>query len=122
MNRPTLSATVLCLALSARSSFAADSSGPPDTVLFDGKVFTADASHPQVEALAIRGDRINLTAEGGEARIILVAQDEGVVEEESAKGLRARRHPPRMAQDAVVISCRMRGPTTHGVTALTDSG
>jgi hypothetical protein len=34
---------------------AADCSNPPDTVLFNGKIFTGDASHPYVQALAIRG-------------------------------------------------------------------
>src|SRR5712692_3706984 len=31
---------------------------PPDVVLVNGRVFTADATRPYVEALAIRGDRI----------------------------------------------------------------
>ncbi len=63
MNLRKLSGPVLCLMVSARALFAADSGGPPDRVLFNGKVFTADASHPQVEALAIRGDRIIATGE-----------------------------------------------------------
>ena len=68
MNLPKLSAAVLCLMVSARSLFAADSSGPPDTVLFNGKVFTSDASHPKVEGLAIRGDRIIATGESATIR------------------------------------------------------
>jgi len=31
---------------------------PPDVVLVNGRVFTADARRPYVEALAIRGDRV----------------------------------------------------------------
>lgn len=37
--------------------------GAPDSVLFDGKIFTSDAAHPYVQALAIRGDRIVATGE-----------------------------------------------------------
>lgn len=70
MNLAELSAGMLCLMLSARSLSAADSSGPPDTVLFNGKVFTADASHPQVEGLAIRGDRIIATGESASIRAL----------------------------------------------------
>lgn len=63
MNLPKLSAAVLWLIFCARALFAADSSSPPDTVLFNGKVFTGDASHPHVQGLAIRGDRIMATGE-----------------------------------------------------------
>jgi predicted amidohydrolase YtcJ len=63
MNLPKPSAAVLCLIVCARPLLAADSSGPPDMVLFNGKVFTADASHPHVQGLAIRGDRIMETGE-----------------------------------------------------------
>ena len=35
----------------------------PDTVLLNGKIFTGVASHPYVEALAIRGDRIVATGD-----------------------------------------------------------
>jgi predicted amidohydrolase YtcJ len=31
---------------------------PPDLVLFNGKIFTSEADHPYVQALAVRGDRI----------------------------------------------------------------
>lgn len=31
---------------------------PPDLVLFNGRIFTSDADHPYVQALAVRGDRI----------------------------------------------------------------
>jgi hypothetical protein len=30
----------------------------PDLILLNGRIFTSDLSHPYVEALAIRGDRI----------------------------------------------------------------
>jgi predicted amidohydrolase YtcJ len=70
MNLPKLSAAVLCLTLCARSSFGADSSGPPDTVLFNGKVFTADARYPHVQGIAIRGDRIIATGESASIRAL----------------------------------------------------
>lgn len=41
--------------------------GAPDAILFDGKIFTSDAVHPFVRALAIRGERI--VATGDSARI-----------------------------------------------------
>ena len=31
---------------------------PADTVLYNGKIFTVDASHPWAQAVAIRGERI----------------------------------------------------------------
>ena len=56
---------VLCL-LSAHSHATAQEA-PPDTILFNGKIFTGVASRPYVEALAIRGERILAT---GDARTI----------------------------------------------------
>jgi len=44
---------------------------PPDVVLVNGRVFTADATRPYVEALAIRGDRI--VAVGTSAQITALA-------------------------------------------------
>jgi predicted amidohydrolase YtcJ len=37
--------------------------GPPDFILFNGKIFTSDARRPYVRALAIRGERIVATGE-----------------------------------------------------------
>lgn len=42
--------------------------GAPDSVLFDGKIFTSDAAHPYVQALAIRGERIVATGESARIR------------------------------------------------------
>ena len=69
MNLRKLGAAVLCSVIGV-PLFAADSSGPPDTVLFNGKVFTADASHPHVQGLAIRGDRIIATGESASVRAL----------------------------------------------------
>ena len=43
----------------------------PDLVLLNGKIFTSDAAHPYVQALAIRGERI--TATGDSAKIKALA-------------------------------------------------
>ena len=50
------------------SSFAAKAQQPaPDLVLLNGKIFTSDAAHPYVQAIAVRGERI--TATGDSAKI-----------------------------------------------------
>lgn len=38
----------------------------PDVILFNGKIFTGDAAHPYVQALAIRGERILVTGDSAE--------------------------------------------------------
>ena len=43
----------------------------PDLILLNGRIFTSDLSHPYVEALAIRGDRI--TAAGTSEKIVSLA-------------------------------------------------
>jgi predicted amidohydrolase YtcJ len=54
---------ILFASLSAtpRPSFAQAS--PPDTILYNGKIFTSSSTHPFVQALAIRGDRILATGD-----------------------------------------------------------
>jgi predicted amidohydrolase YtcJ len=69
MSHPRLVA-VLCLILSARFLSAAESTDPPDTVLFNGKVFTAVASRPYVQGLAIRGARVTATGESETIRAL----------------------------------------------------
>ena len=49
-------AAVVSLVLSCH--FVAAQQAPADFVLFNGKIFTSDAAHTYVEALAIRGERI----------------------------------------------------------------
>jgi predicted amidohydrolase YtcJ len=43
----------------------------PDLILYNGKIFTSDAAHPYVQALAIRGDHIQAT--GDSAKIAALA-------------------------------------------------
>ena len=40
----------------------------PDVILFNGKIFTSDAAHPYVQALAIRGERITATGDSAKIR------------------------------------------------------
>jgi predicted amidohydrolase YtcJ len=42
----------------------------PDLVLLNGKIFTSDAAHPYVQALAIRGDRITATGDSAKIRTL----------------------------------------------------
>jgi predicted amidohydrolase YtcJ len=49
------------LALTLLASLLAGEQSPPDLILLNGKIFTSDAAHPYVEALAIRGERIIAT-------------------------------------------------------------
>ena len=42
----------------------------PDVVLFNGKVFTSNAAHPYVEALAIGGERITATGDSAKIRTL----------------------------------------------------
>lgn len=57
---------IVVLAMSALAGFSQQSA--PDLVLFNGKIFTSDAAHPYVQALAIRGERIAAAGEDGEIR------------------------------------------------------
>lgn len=74
MNLARLLASVFALTLFARALYAADIDSPPDAVLFSGKIFTADVSHPFVQALAIRGDRIIATGDSATVRALSRAQ------------------------------------------------
>lgn len=42
----------------------------PDTILFNGKIFTSDAAHPYVQALAIRGERIIATGDSAKIQAL----------------------------------------------------
>jgi hypothetical protein len=75
---PKLIAALFSLMLASRSAIATEGSGPPDTVLFNGKVFTADASHPFVQALAIRGDRIIVIGDSGTIQALSGAQTRSI--------------------------------------------
>jgi hypothetical protein len=54
------------LSVAPRRSFAQTSS--PDIILYNGKIFTSSTTHPYVQALAIRGERI--VAIGDSAKIL----------------------------------------------------
>src|SRR5689334_25095590 len=59
------------LILSLLGAFAVARTAAPDLILVNGKIFTSDAEHPYVQALAIRGERILAT--GTTARIEALA-------------------------------------------------
>jgi predicted amidohydrolase YtcJ len=48
--------------------FAAAQERPVDLILFNGKIFTSDAAHPYIEAIAIRGDRIAATGDSAKIK------------------------------------------------------
>src|SRR5712692_1405464 len=52
---------VVVLALTLLGSLVMGQQAPPELILANGKIFTSDAAHPYVEALAIRGERIVAT-------------------------------------------------------------
>jgi hypothetical protein len=60
MNPPSALAALVSLRLSAQSLPAADCSNPPGTVLFNGKIFTGDVSHPYVQALSALIDTLRI--------------------------------------------------------------
>src|SRR5580692_5945533 len=62
-----------CVAVFLLSLFqaAAESQqAPPDSVLLNGKIFTSDAAHPYVQAIAIRGERITATGDSATIRTL----------------------------------------------------
>ena len=60
--------TCVAVLILVLSSLAAKAQQPaPDLVLLNGKIFTSDAAHPYVQAIAVRGERI--TATGDSAKI-----------------------------------------------------
>jgi predicted amidohydrolase YtcJ len=62
---------VCLVAVLAISAFVASAQqAAPDLILFDGKIFTSDAAHPYVQALAIRGDRIAATGDTDKIRAL----------------------------------------------------
>jgi predicted amidohydrolase YtcJ len=54
--------------LSLYQTAAESQQKPPDSVLLNGKIFTSDAAHPYVQALAIRGERITATGDSAKIR------------------------------------------------------
>jgi predicted amidohydrolase YtcJ len=51
-------ACLMWMTVSLAASAAPAGSGAPDTILFNGKIFTSTQSQPYVQALAVQGDRI----------------------------------------------------------------
>jgi hypothetical protein len=55
MKKLTTKAMFAVVCIACAFSHAPAQEGQPDTVLLNGKIFTGVASHPYVQALAIRG-------------------------------------------------------------------
>jgi hypothetical protein len=47
---------------------------PPDSILLNGKIFTSDAAHPYVQALAIRAERVVATGDSAKIKALAGAQ------------------------------------------------
>jgi hypothetical protein len=58
-----LAVTIISAGWAAHAQDAA-----PDLVLFNGKIFTSDAAHPYVQALAVRGERILATGDSAKIK------------------------------------------------------
>jgi predicted amidohydrolase YtcJ len=67
MSGPIKICTVVFL-LSLFQTAAEGQQAAPDLVMLNGKIFTSDAAHPYVQALAIRGERITATGDSAKIR------------------------------------------------------
>lgn len=65
-NRPTIVALLVALFAFSVGSTAQETN--PDFILFNGKIFTSVATHPYVQALAVRGERITATGDSAKIR------------------------------------------------------
>lgn len=63
MKHAMVLAFVLAVSSMSVSVVVANRRPAPSLILFNGKIFTSDAAHPYVQALAIRGDRIAATGD-----------------------------------------------------------
>ena len=63
MNHGSIKACIAVFVLASSSLAAETQPAAPDLVLLNGKIFTSDAAHPYVQALAIRGEQITATGD-----------------------------------------------------------
>ena len=68
MKHAMVLAFVLVVSSMSVSVVVANQRPAPGLILFNGKIFTSDAAHPYVQALAIRGERIVATGDNGKIR------------------------------------------------------
>src|SRR5580698_562147 len=54
--------------------FAGTQEKTPDTILFNGKIFTSDSSLPYAQAVAIRGERIMAVGDSEKIKMLAGAQ------------------------------------------------
>src|SRR5260370_26582545 len=58
MSTMTAKVFISGFALTVPAVLAMGRQAPPDLILVNGKIFTSDAAHPYVQAIAVRGERI----------------------------------------------------------------
>lgn len=74
MKHAIVLAFVLAISSASVSVVVANQRPAPGLILFNGKIFTSDAAHPYVQALAIRGERIVATGDDGKIRKLAAPQ------------------------------------------------
>jgi hypothetical protein len=86
----------------------------PDVILLNGKVFTSDSSHPYVEALAIRGDRIVSTGSSKEIAALAGPQTKRIVWQVESSFLESTMPTITYSSVQLASRCSLRGRTPHG--------
>jgi len=61
---------IVCLAAGAVATLVCAQESVPDLIFFNGKIFTSDVAHPNVQALAIHGERIVATGDTDKIRAL----------------------------------------------------
>lgn len=67
---------LLCVFAGLLLSITARSQQPPELIVYHGKIFTSSTTHPYVQALAIRGERIVATGDSDKIRALAGPQTE----------------------------------------------
>jgi predicted amidohydrolase YtcJ len=65
-----VSALILAIFAAIVGARAVAQNSAPDLVLLNGKIFTSDAAHPYVQALAIRGERVVATGDSAKIKAL----------------------------------------------------
>ena len=71
--RPFFACLLALLSVAACGGRGQPVEAPPDLILYNGRIFTANATQPHAQALAIRGERI--LAVGSDAEILALAAE-----------------------------------------------
>jgi predicted amidohydrolase YtcJ len=71
MTRESIRISIVFFFLTLSFTTAKCQQTAPDLVLLNGKIFTSDAAHPYVQALAIRGERIAATGDSAKIKALV---------------------------------------------------